>query len=232
LMNAANANARFAFFFPGARILTPEEVAALPDEKKQAAEAVASPQIRNMATLGGNLCTAASCGDLPPLLVALGARVVLVGPESTRELPMEELFLDHRKTALRPGEILREVKIPARGPGEGASYQAFGRRAANFITVAGVAAWLRLEDGVCSEARVALGAVSPTPVRAPEADDVLMGSRLEDEVVRRAARAAREAAVPISDVRGSAEHRRELVEALSVRAVEAARERAGEGGTS
>ena len=211
------------------RIGTSEEVRVGRPELLDAVGGFGTPQVRNRATLGGNLCTAASCGDLPPLLVALGARAILVGLERSRELPLEDLFLDHRRTALLSGEILREVTVPLRGPGEGAGYETFGRRAANFITVAGVAVWLRLEGDSCAAVRVALGAVSPTPVRAPEAEGVLVGSRLEEEVVREAAMAARRAAVPISDVRGSAEHRRELVEALMARAVEKARERAGKG---
>jgi carbon-monoxide dehydrogenase medium subunit len=185
-----------------------------------------SPQVRNRATIGGNLCTAASCGDLAPLLIALGARVGLTGPTGHRELPLREFFGDHRTSGLAAGEILVEVVVPARVRGECAAYETFGLRAENFITVAGVAAWLRLGESVCREARIALGAVAPTPVLVPEAEARLVGNTIDDTTIRAAALAARAAAVPISDVRGSADHRRELVEALCQRSLRAALRRA------
>jgi carbon-monoxide dehydrogenase medium subunit len=112
-----------------------------------------------------------------------------------------------------------DVVVPVRGQGEGASYQAFGLRSANFITVAGVAAYLRVEDGVCSEARITLGAVAPTPLLVAEAADLIRGNPPSAELFQRASAVARASAVPISDVRGTAEHRRELVETLCARAL-------------
>ncbi len=185
-----------------------------------------SPQVRNRATVGGNLCTAASCGDLAPLLMALGGRVGLRGPAGRRELPLHDFFGDHRSSGLAAGEILVEVVVPAGVRGEGAAYRTFGLRAENFITVAGVAACIRLEDGVCREARIALGAVAPTPVLAPEAEARMVDQAIDETTIREAALAARAAAVPISDVRGSADHRRELVEALCRRSLHAALRRA------
>jgi len=184
-----------------------------------------SPQIRRRATVGGNLCTAASCGDLAPLLLVLGSRVEVAGAGGRRDLSLAGFFTAHRGTRLNPGEILVRVIVPARNPGEGAAYHAFGLRAENFITVAGVATRLRVEDGVCREGHVALGAVAPTPVLVPEAEERLVGRALGEATIREAARAAREAAAPISDLRGSAEHRRELVEALCIRALHGAQER-------
>lgn len=185
-----------------------------------------TPQVRRRATVAGSLCTAASCGDLAPLLLACDARVLLVSVDGRRDLPLTEFFGGHRATALRPGEVLVRVAVPVRRAGEGAAYRAFGQRAANFITVAGVAALLRVERGRCVTARVALGAVAPTPIRVPAAESLLMGGRPGSAVVAAAARAARESAAPISDLRGSAEHRRDLVEALCARAIGAALERA------
>jgi len=189
------------------------EIEAVRPELLDAVRGFAGPQIRNVATVGGNLCTAASCGDLAPMLIALGASVRVVGPGGEREMALEELFRDVRETVLALGEILVEVAVPVRKPGEGARYEAFGRRAASFITVAGVAAYVRLADRYC---RVVLGAVAPTPVVVP----------LEDTDIEKAAAAARAAALPISDVRGSAEHRRDLVEVLTRRALRVAQERA------
>jgi carbon-monoxide dehydrogenase medium subunit len=209
-----------------ARLETSEVVASARPELLDAVGVFGTPQVRNRATVGGNLCSAASCGDLAPLLVALSARAVVAGPEKRRELPLEEFIGDHRRTVLEPGEILVEVVVPTRGSGEGVAYRAFGLRAANYITVAGVAAFLRLEEGVCRQARIALGAVAPTPVLVPAAAERLVGSPLDEAAIGEAARAARAGAAPLSDVRGSAEHRRELVEALCVRALRAAEGRA------
>ena len=189
-------------------------------------EVFGTPQVRNRATVGGNLCTAASCADLVPLLMAVEARVVVAGWDERREIRLDELFDDHRKTVLEPGMLLVEVIVPVQRPGEGASYRTFGLRAANFISVAGVAAAIRLEDRACREARLVLGAVAPTPLRVPTAEKKLEGRMLDVEVLREAASVASLAAAPISDVRGSAEHRRELVAVLAMRALTLAWERA------
>ena len=195
-------------------------------ELLDAVQAFGTPQIRHRATVAGSLCTAASCGDLAPLLLALDARVQLVSTGGRRDLPLTEFFGGHRETALRPDEVLVQVALRVRRAGEGAAYRAFGQRAANFITVAGAAACLRLEKGRCTEARITLGAVAPTPIRVSAAESLLVGGRPDGAAVAAAARAARERAAPISDVRGSAEHRRDLVEALCARAIVAALERA------
>lgn len=214
-------------------LVTPARLGAselVRDSRPELLDAVAvfgTPQVRNRATVGGNLCTAASCGDLAPLLVALGARAEVAGPERTRRFPLEGFFHQHRKTALESGEILVAVTLPIRSAHEGAAYRAFGLRADNFITVAGVAVWVNIAAGVCTEARIALGAVAPTPLRASTAEARLVGTPLDGPAMREAARAARAAAVPISDLRGSEEHRRELVEALCERALGAAMERVG-----
>ena len=137
-------------------------------------------------------------------------------------MALEELFRDVRATVLAPGEILVDVAVPVRKPGEGARYESFGRRAAVFITVAGVAVLVRVEEGICRPARVVLGAVAPTPLLVSVADE----AALDDGAIAEIAAAARAAALPISDVRGSAEHRRDIVEVLTRRALLAARERA------
>ena len=185
-----------------------------------------TPQVRHRATVGGSLCTAASCGDLAPLLVALNARVTLATADGIRDVSLEDFFGDHRETAIQPGEILKEVVLPIKAPGEGASYQTFGLRKANFITVAGVAAYLRFEGETCADARITLGAVAPIPLLVPGAAEALKGETWDDERIEKAATAAQEAAIPISDIRGSAEHRRELVKELCRRALDSAEGRA------
>jgi carbon-monoxide dehydrogenase medium subunit len=185
-----------------------------------------TPQVRNRATVGGNLCTAASCADFAPLLLALGARIVIAAPEGNREVPGDEFFGDHRKTILAGGHVLAEIVVPVRASNEGAAYEAFGLRATNFISVASAAARLRFDGEVCSEVSLALGAVAPTPLLVSRAGEFLVGSKAGDEDLATAAMAAAEASAPITDIRGSAEHRRELVEELSLRALRRARERA------
>ena len=202
------------------------EVPSARPELLDAVRVFGTPQVRNRATVGGNLCTAASCGDLAPILMALGAGVGIQGPDGRRDLSLADFFQDHRKTRLREGEILVEIVVPVRAPGEGVAYDAFGLRAANFITVASVAAALHMRDGLCRGARVALGAVAPTPLLVPSAQERLLGSRLDEDRIREASLAAREAAAPVSDVRGSSRHRSELVEVLCRRVLEKARDRA------
>ena len=186
-----------------------------------------TPQVRNRATLGGNLCTAASCADFAPLLLALSARVVIAAPERTREVPGDDFFGDHRKTILAGGHVLAEILVPVRVSDEGAAYEAFGLRATNFISVASAAARLRFDEELCSEASLALGAVAPTPLLVKAAQELLVGGRAGEEDLAAAAAAAAEASAPITDIRGSEEHRRELVEELSLRVLRKARERAG-----
>ncbi|MBT8398079.1 MAG: xanthine dehydrogenase family protein subunit M [Gemmatimonadetes bacterium] len=205
---------------------TSQEVASTRPEFLDAVGVFGTPQVRNRATVGGNLCTAASCADLSPLLLVLNARVTVATPTGSREVPLEEFFGDHRSTVLEPGHLVSAVSVPSRAPGEGAAYEAFGLRAANSITVAGAAAYLRMEEGLCTGARVALGAVSPCPLLVPGVEEVLVGTEAGDPNLERAALAAADAAEPLSDIRGTAAHRRELVERLTVRAFQVARGRA------
>jgi len=129
----------------------------------EAATAIATEQIRNTATVGGNLCTAASCADTAPILMALEACVELVGGRGERTLPLAEFFVDHRKTALQESEILRRIVVPALSSDTGAAFEKFGLRQAANISVASVAAMVRVVDGRCEAARLAMGAVAPTP---------------------------------------------------------------------
>jgi CO/xanthine dehydrogenase FAD-binding subunit len=203
-----------------------EAIASARPELLDAVRVFGTPQVRNRATIGGNLCTAASCADLLPILLALDAQVVVTGPVESKVLSVGDFFGDHRKTVLRNGYLLSEIVLPARLPGEGAAYEAFGLRATNFISVASAAAFLRVEEGSCAEARIALGAVAPTPVLVGGVEEHLVGRALDEDAFSYVARLASEAAKPISDIRGSAEHRRELVIELSFRVLEKARERA------
>jgi carbon-monoxide dehydrogenase medium subunit len=194
-----------------------------------AASRIAGPQIRNVATVGGNLACAVPCADLPPILIAMNASVVLWSPKSERNVPLETLIVHVRKTIIGDEELLTEVQVPEPVPGQGAAYARFSLREGNAIAVGAVAAGLRLEgDGTIRDARVVLGAVAPIPKLVLSARDHLAGQPADDNAFEHAARLAMEAAEPISDVRGSADFRREVVGVLAQRALKRARQRAVE----
>lgn len=180
---------------------------------------IGSVQIRNRATLGGNLCNAAPSADGAPPLLCYGARGVIAGPRGRRrEMPMEDFFLGPGQTALRRGELLAEVVLPPPAPRTAASYLRFTPRQEMDIAVAGAGALLTLRgDGRCLQARIALAAVGPTPLRARQAEALLEGKTPSEESLRQASLKAMEEARPISDVRGSAPYRRELVGVLTYR---------------
>jgi carbon-monoxide dehydrogenase medium subunit len=194
-----------------------------------AASRMAAPQVRNAATVGGNIAGAVPCADLPPVLLVVNASVVLWSPAGERTVALRELFAGPRETIRRADEVLTAVSVPAPPRGFGAAYARFALRDGNAIAVAAVAAGLGLDaDDRVNAASVALGAVAPTPRLVEAAGTLLTGRALDDEAIDDASEAAMKAAEPISDVRGSAEYRRELVGILTRRALVGARARARE----
>jgi carbon-monoxide dehydrogenase medium subunit len=190
---------------------------------------MAAVQVRNAATVGGNIASAVPCADLPPILIAMHASVVLWSPGGRREAPLETFITGARRTILRPDEILIKVLIPKPPAGFGAAYARFQLRDGNAIAVAAVAASLTLDsDGLIRDARVVLGAVAPVPVLVEEAGVALTGRRPGEEAFRLAADAAMRAAEPISDIRGSAEYRRQMVGVMTGRALARAYDRSRE----
>jgi carbon-monoxide dehydrogenase medium subunit len=187
---------------------------------------VGSVQIRNLATLGGNLCNAAPSADMAPPLLALDAEAVIAGLEGTRRVPFASFFLGVRRTVLAPGELLVEIAVPDPGPHSGGNYVRHTPRRELDIAVVGVASQVTLSKGICAKARIALAAVAPTPVRAEAAERLLQGHPVTPDLIERAARAAVEAARPISDQRGSADFRRHLVQVLTRRTLTTALARA------
>jgi len=190
---------------------------------------VGSVQIRNLATVGGNLCNAAPSADMAPPLMALEAEAVIAGPRGRRRVPLSTFFTGVRRTVLAPDEMLVELVVPAPGPRSGGQYLRHTPRRELDIAVVGVASQITLSDGVCSKARIALAAVAPTPIRATAAEQALEGQPLTAERIARAGQLALEAARPISDQRGSADFRRHLVGVLTRRTLTTALERAGRG---
>jgi aerobic carbon-monoxide dehydrogenase medium subunit len=188
---------------------------------------VGSVQVRNLATLGGNLCNAAPSADMAPPLLALDAEAVIAGPKGSRRVPVASFFIGVRRTVLEPDEVLVEIAVPHPGSRSGGNYRRHTPRRELDIAVVGVASQLTLSDGVCTKARIALAAVAPTPLRATAAEHVLEGHRVTPEAIERAATVAVDAARPISDQRGSADFRRHLVRILTRRTLTTALARAG-----
>lgn len=192
----------------------------------EASAEVGSWQIRNLGTVGGNLCTASPSAEIAPILLALDAEVEIAGPGGRRSLPLAQFHQGVRRTALQPDELLIEIRIPGQGDPSGSHYLKLKERQKMDIAFVGVASAIELEpgDGVIKRARIALGAVAPTPIRAPEAEESLKGKRISDETLAEAGRLAAQAAKPISDVRASAEYRREMVGVLTRRTLKRAAE--------
>lgn len=191
---------------------------------------MAAPQIRNLATVGGNIAAAVPCADLPPILTAMNASAVLWSADGQREVPLREFFVGPRATVRGEGELLLAVIVPKPPPGFGAAYARFQLRNGNAIAVAAVAASLLLaDDDTVQDARIVLGAVAPIPKLIESAGARLIGRPPDEDAFRAAADATAPEAEPICDLRGSAQFRRELVGVLTRRALTAALQRAQEG---
>jgi carbon-monoxide dehydrogenase medium subunit len=191
------------------------------------ASSLGSPLIRNLATIGGNLASARPAADFPPPLIAYGAQVLLKKRGGERTVPLDAFFKGPGMTVVEPNEILSEIIVPKPAAGSGAGYIKLGVRKTLEISIVNVAAFLTLDGGgVIRTARVVLGAVAPTPIRAPSAETALVGQKPSDEIIAKAADAAAGDSRPIDDFRGSAEYRREMVKVLTRRALQMARDEA------
>ena len=184
-----------------------------------AAATMASVQIRNLATVGGNLCNAAPSADLAPILIALRAVACIVGSQGERRVPLDEFFVGPGKTVLEVDELLAAVEAPP--PSGPALYLKHSSRECMDIAVAGVGLSLQMADERCAEARIVLGAVAPTPLRARRAEEALIEGALTPDRIGRAAHLAADEAKPIDDVRGAAWYRRKMIEVLTRRGLKA-----------
>jgi CO/xanthine dehydrogenase FAD-binding subunit len=193
----------------------------------EATALVGHPTIRHRGTLGGSLAHADPAAEGPAALLALEGQVAVAGPGGERTIAARELFVGYCTTALVPGEMLTEVRVPIMPPRTGWAFLELTRRHGDFAIV-GVAAFATLNrDGTCAAARLALCAVAPTAVRCDEAERRLVGTRPDERSVQAAAEAAVEAADPSGDLHGSARYKQRMVAVFVKRALERALERAG-----
>jgi len=184
---------------------------------------VATPRIRNMATIGGGLVNGDPNQDPPPSLIALGASAVMTSKSGDRLVLLEEFFIDYYETDVQPGEILTNVMVPHAPAGSGSVYLKFLPRTADDYGTVNVAAVVSKEqDGTCKDVRIVLGAAGVTPIRAKDAEDALRGKPLTDENIRAAAVLVKDAVDPLEDFRGSADYKTDMAEVFARRAVEQA----------
>ena len=190
----------------------------------EGASEIGSIQIRNLATIGGNIAHASPAADTVAGLLVADAQVDIASADGERSVPIDELFTGPGQTVLTPGEIITRFRLP--NPASGSHYIKHKIREVMDLAFIGVAAAVNLDNGTITDARIGLAAVAPTPIRATEAENLLRGNELTAELLQQAGEAAAAAASPISDLRCSAEHRREMVDVLTKRTLQAAVARA------
>jgi len=192
----------------------------------EAINLIGSTQVQGRASAGGNLCNGSPAGDSVPALVAAGATVMLQGPNGAREMPVEKVPAGPGRTTLLPGEIVVSFMLPPRPRGSGDAYLRMIPRTEMDIAVVGVGVSLTLQDGVCTAARIGLGAVAPTVLLVEAAAKALIGSRLEAKALEAAASACSAACRPIDDKRGTIAYRTKIAGVLLQRTARIAAKRA------
>ncbi len=213
---------------PCYKIYSNKTIAAAYPGLIDSASLIGGIQIQGRASIGGNLCNAAPSADSVPILIALGARARIAGPNGTREVPVEDFCTGPGRTILQPGELLVSLYFPPPEPNSGAHYMRFIPRNEMDIAVAGAGVSVVLSNGTIKSARVALAAVAPTPLFVKAAGDALAGKAPTEQNIQKAAEIARDAAKPITDMRGTIEFRKHLCEVLTRRALNVAIQRAKE----
>ena len=190
----------------------------------EATSKVGSEQVRNTGTIGGNICTAASCCDTAPVLLAMNASIEIADSEKVRIVPLQDFFTFNKKTILKKGELVTKIIVPKPKPGTGACYEKFGLREAGSISVVSVAARITIEDEICTDACIVIGAVAPIPKISLQASEVLQGTTLSELIedsplLDEVGNAAVRDSVPIDDIRGGAQFRRDVLKVITKRAI-------------
>jgi aerobic carbon-monoxide dehydrogenase medium subunit len=191
-----------------------------------AAPQIADPLVRNLGTIGGSLSHADPSGDLGSVMLALGASVVLKSSSGEREVPIGDFLVDTFQTSIAPNELLTEIHVPAPGARSGGTYMKLERKVGDYATVA-VAIFLSMNNGSIGAAGVALTSVGLTNIKATAAEGALVGQVPSEATFAEAARLAAEASSPVTDVRGSAEYKRHMVDVYVRRGLASAAEMAG-----
>jgi carbon-monoxide dehydrogenase medium subunit len=194
----------------------------------EAADQVGSPQIRNVATVGGNICNGSPAADTVPALIALDATVEIHSQNGQQEMPLKDIFTGPGKTCLLPGQFIAKVKVRPIHQNEGAAFLKFGKRKALAIAIINGAVWLRLEGNIISDVKIVLGSVAPTAVRLPAVEQWLIGKAAEPAIFAQAGAKAAAAIKPIDDVRCNAVHRKHLASIVVARCLAVAMTRAQE----
>jgi len=193
----------------------------------EAANLIGSDQIQSRCTIAGNLCNASPAADSVPALIAAGAKAVVVGKTRRRTVPVEKIITGPGETSLAKGEMIEAITLPKPATNSGDAYLRFIPRTEMDIAVVGVGVSLTLSRGVVKTARVAMGAVAPTPVLVPKAAKSIIGTKLDDAALEKMAAACSAACNPIDDKRGTIEYRTRVAGVLARRAAKIAYERAG-----
>lgn len=194
----------------------------------QAAATLGSIQIRNLGTAVGNVCSALPSADMVPSLIALGAQVKIINGAGEKLVPVEHFIINVGKTVLAAGELVGELQVPTLPSHGGGTYIKYAQRGAKALGICNVATWIALDQTICTEVKICLGAVGQTPIRAVEAESVLRGNPFTPETVKAAAQKASEEAQPRSSpLRGSAEYRKSTVGVLTERALLSSRAQIG-----
>ena len=192
----------------------------------EAINLIGSKQVQGRASAGGNLCNGSPAADSVPAMIAAGITCEIQGPNGRRELPVEKVNAGPGRTNLAPGEILVSLKLPAKAAGSSDAYLRLIPRTEMDIAVVGCGVALTIENGTCTAARVGLGAVAPVPLLVEDAGKALVGSKLDDAAIEKAAAACRAACKPIDDKRGTIVYRTKIAGVLLKRAAGIAAERA------
>ena len=188
----------------------------------QAAGQLGSMAIRNMGTIGGNLCHASPAADTAPSLIGLGATVKIVGPAGKRTVALEDFFTGPGQTVLQRGEMAVEIQVPSMPRHTQGVYLKHSIRGTADLAIVGVAVIATLDGERCQNVKIVLGAVAPTPMRARNAEEVLEGKEIDDALIENAAQAAADESRPITDVRASADYRKEMVKVFTRWAIKGA----------
>lgn len=189
-----------------------------------AAHYVASSQVRRKGTMAGNICNASPSADTAPILVAMNATVKTYCADGGREIPIDDFFVGVKKTALNKekGEIVTQILIPELKSGEGSAYFKHSVRKAMDLAIVGVAAWVKMDGKKVADCRIAMGGVGITPLRAPKAEQLLIGNEITEELLEQVGLQASAECSPISDVRASAEYRTDMIRVYTKRAIKKA----------